>query len=220
MSTNVPGSSILAAAAGAALGMSPAGNPTVEGELMDADGAPITPGNPLPEEFRTRRGQRRLENITVEAIEKFLDTLSQTGLIYKSAEACGLSYITVNRLRKEDSEFKAMVEESMEQYRDLLQAECHRRAVEGWDEPVFSQRLGTMMGTVRKFDPRLLELMLKRHIPEYREKFEGEIKVSGGVLVAPIAPLTMDAFTKQFGGEQLKLEAENQALLPPPDSAT
>lgn len=171
---------------------------------------------PLPTHFRTRRSALRIEEITVEHIERFLDNLRTTGLWYESAEACGLSYSTILRLRKQDEEFKEMCEEMMQSYRESLERACHNRAVDGWDEPVFSQRLGTQIGTIRKFDSRLLELMLKRHIPEYREKYEGEIKITGGVLVAPISPASAADFEAQFGGEKLTLLAEqiSPKLLP------
>jgi hypothetical protein len=175
---------------------------------------------PLPTEFRNRRAAMRVEHITVAHIEKFLDNLRKCGLWYESAEACGLAYSTILRLRKQDDEFKEWCDEAMQSYRESLERECHRRAVEGWDEPVFSQRLGTQIGVIRKHDPRLLELMLKRHIPEYREKFEGEIKVTGGVLVAPISPTSAADFEKMFGGEKINLLVEqNSPMLLPDQSA-
>lgn len=171
---------------------------------------------PLPQEFRNRRAAMRVEDITVEHIEQFLDNLRKTGLWYESAESCGLSYATIHRLKKQDEEFKEWCDDAMLSYRESLERECHRRAIEGWDEPVFSQKLGTVIGVIRKFDPRLLELMLKRHIPEYREKFEGEIKVSGGVLVAPVSVSSPQDWESKFGGERLTLLAQPPAdkLLP------
>ena len=54
---------------------------------------------------------------------------------------------------------------------DLIEAELVRRAVEGVDEPVFQQ--GRLVGFVRKYSDRLLELAAKGTLPEkYRERFE------------------------------------------------
>lgn len=180
--------------------------------IIDAGEQP----KPLPQVFRNRRASLRVEEITAHHIDQFLQNLAKTGLWYESAESCGLSYATIRRLRKQDEEFKEMCEEMMQSYRESLERECHRRAVEGWDEPVFSQKLGTQIGVIRKFDPRLLELMLKRHIPEYREKFEGEIKVSGGVLVAPVSAVSNEDWEKKFGGEKINLfsDQEQPKLLP------
>jgi hypothetical protein len=188
--------------------------PVVEGELLDLETS--TPA-PLPREIKTRRGFRRLENITVDDIEKFLTHLAKTGLILQSAESCGLSYVTVNRLKKDEPVFKEMCDEAMEAYVESLEAAAHSRAVDGWEEPVFSQKLGTEIGRIQRFDSRLLELMLKRHRPEFREKFEGEIKVSGGVLIAPIAAATPEQWAQQFGGERLTQYGDDQPALPPAD---
>lgn len=169
---------------------------------------------PFPQAIKTRRGFLRLEHVEVKHIEDFLDVLADTGLKKNSAERAGLSYMTVLRLEKQDEEFKTMVHEAMESYRESLQREAHRRAVDGWDEPVFSQKLGTQIGTVRKYDSKLLELMLKRHVPEFREKFEGEIKVTGGVLVAPLAAATAEDWAAKFGGDHIQ-EYSTQPQLPP-----
>lgn len=190
------------------------GDEVLVGELMN------TTPQPLPKQLVQRRQKVLLEDITVEAVEEFLTNLSRTGLIYESAMKAGLSYPTVNRLKKEDDEFKMYMDEAMEEYRELLQRECHRRAIDGWDEPVFSQRTGQQMGVIRKYDMKLLELMLKRHIPEFREKFEGEIKISGGVLVAPITPASNEDWAAQHGGKRIELVVPEKSLLPTPDSDT
>jgi hypothetical protein len=41
----------------------------------------------------------------------------------------------------------------------MLEAEARRRAVQGWDEPVFHQ--GRKVGTIRKYSDRMLEILLK-----------------------------------------------------------
>jgi hypothetical protein len=187
--------------------------PVLEGELLGD--APDEKPQPLPITVKNRRGQRRLENITVEAIEEFLANLAKTGVLYSSAEDCGLAYFTINRLRKEEPDFEAMVQDALEAYRDVLVKEAHRRAVEGWEEPVFSQKLGTEIGRIQRYDSKLLELLLKRHIPEFREKFEGEIKVTGGVLIAPAQPANTEEWLKQYGtGRQELIAAPEKPALP------
>ena len=54
---------------------------------------------------------------------------------------------------------------------DLIEAEIIRRSIEGIDEPVYQG--GRLVGFVRKYSDRLLELAAKAALPEkYREKFE------------------------------------------------
>lgn len=192
-----------------------ADQPFIEGEIV-GETVENLPG--LPNDFAIERKRVLLADITVTSIENFLRQLERTGVVFKSAERAGLSYVTVNRLRKDDPVFAELWAEAMQAYRDSLVEECHRRAIEGWDEPQFSQRLGTQMGVVRKFDSRLLELMLKRHIPEFREQFKGEISISGGVLVAPIAPLNQEDWEAKFGGERLKLLSNEEAGITTPEA--
>ncbi len=66
-----------------------------------------------------------------------------------------------------------------EQAADLLEQEARRRAVEGWDEPVFYQ--GEPVGAVRKYDSTLLIFLLKGIRPEkYRERAAVEHTGKGG----------------------------------------
>jgi hypothetical protein len=46
---------------------------------------------------------------------------------------------------------------------DALEAEARRRALEGWEEPVFFG--GVVCGHVQKYDSTLLLLLLKAHRP-------------------------------------------------------
>lgn len=166
--------------------------PVLEGTVEDYK------GEPLPAAIKQRRGMQMAEQLRPEQVLAFLENLSKTGNYRQSSELAGLSYFTTMRLRKEEPEFQQWCDHSLQGYRESLVAEAHRRAIDGWDEPVFSQRMGTQMGVVRKYDSRLLELLLKRHIPEFREQFKGEITVSGGVLVAPIAPLSEEEYDQRF----------------------
>jgi hypothetical protein len=185
--------------------------PVLTGEIMDRE----EDAKPLPAEFKRRRSANHAEDITVEHIERYLQVLSDTGLMNQAAAEAGLSYNTILRLRKLDDVFREYHDEAMEQYKESLVREAHRRAVDGWQEPVFSQRLGTQIGTIQRYDSRLLELMLKRHIPEFREKFEGEIKISGGVLVAPIAPVSPTSWAEQDQGNRLQLYSEEKSGMLP-----
>jgi len=57
----------------------------------------------------------------------------------------------------------------------------HNRAIDGWLEPVFYK--GELIGYIRKFSDRMLELQAKRYIPAYRDKAAVDLSVAGGVLV-------------------------------------
>jgi hypothetical protein len=63
--------------------------------------------------------------------------------------------------------------------RDILVAEAWRRAVDGWEEPVFQK--GEEVGRVRKFDSLLLMFLIKQRDPSFREGFKVDVSHSGVV---------------------------------------
>lgn len=188
----------------------------VSGDVIDPD-EPV--GAPFPTQIKQRRGMRRSENVTTAMIEAFLDNLAQTGLINESSAKAGLSHYTIRRLRKAEEEFEEMIAEAMDDYRELLVREADRRARIGVDEPVYSQKLGVRIGVIRKYSDRLMELMLKRHIPEFRDKFEGEIKVTGGVLISPAVAQSSEEWRARYSGPVLSNYGDEPAALPPASPA-
>lgn len=115
--------------------------------------------------------------------EKFLEVFRRTGLLNKSAEAVDVHPETVRRLRKDDSDFAAEYDEALQHFRETLEAEACRRAVEGCQEEIYYQ--GDVCGVRLNYSDRMLELLLKRHIPEFRDKHSVDMTVGGGVLVVP-----------------------------------
>lgn len=166
----------------------------------------------IPTAAHNARIRRVLTPISVEAVTIFLDHLTRTGRYAHSAIKAKIELSTITRLRKNDREFSNMCEERMAVFRDRLEKECYRRAVEGWDEAIFD-KLGRPVGTVRKFDGKLLELMLKRHIPEFRDKMEVSNVHSGGVLVVPVVAPNAQAWLQQNSVKQ-------DNLLQPPSDTT
>lgn len=68
----------------------------------------------------------------------------------------------------------------MEQAKGAVGAELHRRAVEGWDEPIYGGRCRKrIVGTTRKYSDRLLELRAKALLPEYRD--QRRLELAGGL---------------------------------------
>lgn len=135
--------------------------------------------------------------VSEEQFQKFLDNYALTGLLGHSARAADMSPENVRRRRMADEEFAKACEEALQTYRETLEMEVHRRAVSGWDEPVYQK--GEFVGTIRRYSDRLLELQVKRHIPEYRDKFSIAAEVKGGVMVVPATPGSMDDWEAQFG---------------------
>jgi hypothetical protein len=205
---------------------------TPSAELDAADGpdlslaAEATPQSKrlLPSRVYAKRQKAiRVAEISEEQIETYLTELATTGLKELSAQRAGLSARIINRIKAGDHEFKVLCDEAMAMYIDDVVGELHRRAVAGWDEPVFSQKLGTQIGVIRKYDGKLLELLVKRHDPAFREKFEGEVKVTGGVLVIPAGPTDINAWVqsgqKGTSVQPSPTDATPPAQLPAPESS-
>ncbi len=71
-----------------------------------------------------------------------------------------------------DAEYCKAFDLAKEDAANTLEAEAHRRAVEGWEEPVGWYK-GKAGGTVRRYSDTLLIVLLKGLLPEkYRERVE------------------------------------------------
>ncbi|MHC4545759.1 MAG: hypothetical protein ACYSYL_14765 [Planctomycetota bacterium] len=129
----------------------------------------------------------------------YIQNLAMYGLKTKAADGTGFSHDTFERLRRTDEDFDLKCEQAMAVFRDSLEEVAIDRAKEGWDEPVYQQ--GMMVGTKRKFDHTLLLALLKRHIPEFRDRATLDHNVSGGVLVVGDPQKTVDEWLEKHGGE-------------------
>lgn len=128
--------------------------------------------------------------------EAFLAAYAAEGVI---TAAAALAKIDRKRHYEwlDDSEkypdYEGRFKEAHEKACDRLEKEAVRRAVEGWEEPVYGSGgpgVGSVqVGAVRKYSDRMLEIMLKARRPErFRERHDftsaGE-KMGVGVLVVP-----------------------------------
>lgn len=144
-------------------------------------------------------------DISPDRLFAVLGHLENTGAVHLSCQKAGVSPRLYGILRKNIPELAKLHDEALERFRETLELEAVRRARIGWKEPVFGGKdKDRIVGHVRKFDSRLLELLLKRHFPEYREKFEGNIKITGGVLVVPTQQLDPSSWAQEHGGEKLR----------------
>lgn len=111
------------------------------------------------------------------------------GTVTSAAEKAGVTRRTIERLRESNASFREAWEEAREESADLLEAEARRRALEGWEEPVFGSggpgRGTEEVGVVRKYDTTLLIFLLKGERPEkYRERYDQ--KISGSIDLADV----------------------------------
>jgi molybdenum-dependent DNA-binding transcriptional regulator ModE len=69
----------------------------------------------------------------------FLEALAILGTIDHAAKAVRMSRSTHYRWLEENETYVNAVDDVLESYRDSIRAEVHRRAIDGWQEPVVYQ---------------------------------------------------------------------------------
>lgn len=121
----------------------------------------------------------------------FLDHLRQYGIATAAAKAASPhaserhgAVAGFRQHAKRDPEFAAAWEAALEEAREHVEMELHRRAVVGWEEPVYQR--GELVGSVTKFSDRLLELRAKGLMPERYAVERRDVNVKGSVAHAHV----------------------------------
>lgn len=155
-------------------------------------------------------GRKRGEGVpqaalTEERKEVFLSELRRHGIVNAAARAAsphasGTCSASFYALRRSDPEFAAAWDDAIEQATGSVELEIHRRAVEGYDEPVYQK--GELVGTVTKYSDRLLELRAKALMPnKYIERRAVELSAN------------LNVTQELYGGHALTLKPEDVLLL-------
>ena len=120
---------------------------------------------------RKRKSARPDKLTTAEKKRAFLAAYAQCGNVTQAAKVAGISRETHYEWLDKDPGYAAAFKQADEQATDALELEARRRALEGWDEPVYQK--GQLVGTVRKYSDTLLIFLLKGARPEkYRERVD------------------------------------------------
>ena len=141
-----------------------------------------------------------------------LESCRMWGNKSKAAQAATVCLETLNHYINNDPVFGAQWDEARAHYIATLEAEAHRRAVDGWDE----QRMGPMGAyDVRKYDGSLLTLLLRANDPsKYREqvKIDQDTTVRGALnldaLSAESRAKLREILEAEASGKQQKPEGE------------
>lgn len=143
----------------------------------------------------------------------FLDELARHGIVIRAARAASphagerAALKTFYNARERDPEFAEAWDNAIATATSVVESELHRRAVEGYEEPVYQR--GEKVGTVRRYSDRLLELRAKALLPHYRER-AGDINVTATAQAAAVASVDLEAQLKQLdaaGQHALRLVA-------------
>jgi hypothetical protein len=124
---------------------------------------------PRPEE------RRRQPRLTKPNREKFLEALALGWSVTHAAGLAGRSRQRFYELREADEAFAEAWSQAIDAGTDVLEDEAKRRAVDGWDEPIYQR--GDLVGHVRRYSDNLLALLLRARRPAiYRENAGIELK--------------------------------------------
>ncbi len=105
----------------------------------------------------------------------FLAVYAECGNITQAAKKAKVNRTTHNFWLKKDDTYQARFDVAHLKACDHLEREARRRAVEGWNEPVYQK--GMQVGVVRKYSDKLLELLLKGAMPDkYKTTIQKELK--------------------------------------------
>jgi hypothetical protein len=102
--------------------------------------------------------------ITPQKLTAFLHHLGRTGSVTYAAIRTGLKRNTLYKLKATDPDFGARWAEALDLGVERLQDDAMRRALHGTERAVF--RNGRQVGSVRQYDNRLLQFLLRAHRPE------------------------------------------------------
>ena|SRR6266487_2347301 len=160
-----------------------------------------------------RKGQRMTADERKAAQDLFIKAMENTANVRAACMQAGISHTMIYQWAEHDLEFSVRFKEANTQANWLLFGEAWRRAMTGEEEYVISMGKivykpdsilsdGTVLKgtplTIRKKSDKLLELLLKARLPEFRDKqsleVTGNIDVTGAKdrLLAKLAALPDD----------------------------
>lgn len=128
---------------------------------------------------------------------RYLMYLARFGLKNSAAQYAGVSSEAVRFYSKNTNpDFADAINEAMDIFKESLEQVALRRAVDGWEEPVYQK--GELVGTIHRHSERMLEMLLKRHIPDFKDNLRIDNSVNGGVLLIPSA-LSAEEWEASYG---------------------
>lgn len=113
--------------------------------------------------------------VTPEIKEAMLELLEDLPNITAVRKVFGIKNGALARARKADPDFNTKIAEAKAAGYDLMEEEARRRAVDGWEEPVWFQ--GEEVGSVRKYSDTLMKFLLTHCKPK---KFNPGAKLTVG----------------------------------------
>ena len=150
-----------------------------------------------------------------EAKARFLEHYAENGRKGDAARAAGVTTKTVWDHAGKDENFAAAVMAAEENYESKVMAHVQELVFEGTKKQTFD-RNGNLVSEEQIFPIPLVQMEARRVHEGYRDKREMDVKVAGGVLVAPPEVASVNDWEKKFGGKTIEGEAEE---ISPPEKS-
>ncbi len=113
---------------------------------------------------------------------KFLAAYAEVGHISEAAKIAKCNRAVHYQAMKKSEDYALAFSFARQQAVEVLEIEARRRAVDGWEEPVYQG--GELVGTKRKFSDILLIFLLKAANPDkYADRQKTELTVTDPVVV-------------------------------------
>lgn len=138
----------------------------------------------------------------------FLQEYAKWGRIADAAAKIAVVPGLIKEEMKRDQEFAEAVLLAEEAYRDKLIRHHQNLVFHGTMKRTYGKD-GSLVSEEQIFPIRLIELELKKHDAGYRDKQEVEMKVSGGVMIAPAEVASIDDWEKKFA--QMKVISPSES---------
>ncbi len=132
---------------------------------------------------------------TPELMVQVLNNIARMGVCYQACRASAISVSTIKRMRKAFPIVEDLIQCAYDVYRERIAEAIHERAILGVDEPQFYK--GDVCGHITRYSDRLLELLAKRHIPEFRDHMTTDLNVKGGVLAIAAPTVSREEYLAQ-----------------------
>lgn len=123
------------------------------------------------------------------------------GRKYLCAEAVGVSGSTIDYHVKNDPEFAQALEDARQAWIDEhLFSAALKRARDGVERPIIGGKFKDEIITYeRVYSDSLMAMMLRAHRAEFKDAASMTASGTGGVLIVPGAPATINDWQNQFG---------------------
>lgn len=142
-----------------------------------------------------------------EAKGRFLAHYAETGRKGDSARMAGVTTKTIWDHVGKDEDFAAAVLAAEQDYESKVMAHVQKLVFDGTTKTTFD-RNGNIVSEETIYPIPLVQMEARRVHEGYREKREMDVKVNGGVLIAPAQVASIDEWEEKFGGRTIEGEAQ------------